>query len=121
MPRSLAELARAMPNIQLLPHPVAPDVLRHRLLLSYDALADGVRAERNQILDHPGQRGVVAGRDLQRELREVVVGAAQLEVEHFELAAAFDHPVEDVLQQLGIDEVAFGRDDGGMSGWRSHE
>jgi uncharacterized SAM-binding protein YcdF (DUF218 family) len=31
MPRSLAELARAMPNIQLLPHPVAPDDLRHKV------------------------------------------------------------------------------------------
>ena len=31
MPRSLAELARAMPNIELLPHPVAPDDLRHKV------------------------------------------------------------------------------------------
>jgi uncharacterized SAM-binding protein YcdF (DUF218 family) len=31
MPRSLAELARAMPNIELVPHPVAPDVLRHKV------------------------------------------------------------------------------------------
>lgn len=30
MPRSLAELARAMPNIELVPHPVAPDVLRRK-------------------------------------------------------------------------------------------
>lgn len=31
MPRSLAELARAMPNIELIPHPVAPDVLRRKV------------------------------------------------------------------------------------------
>lgn len=31
MPRSLAELAREMPNIQLLPHPVAPDDLRNKV------------------------------------------------------------------------------------------
>lgn len=31
MPRSLAELARAMPNIELVPHPVAPDVLRQKV------------------------------------------------------------------------------------------
>lgn len=31
MPRSLAELARAMPNIELMPHPVAPDDLRHKV------------------------------------------------------------------------------------------
>ncbi|MCC7253599.1 YdcF family protein [Hyphomicrobium sp.] len=31
MPRSLAELARAMPNIELVPHPVAPDVLRRKV------------------------------------------------------------------------------------------
>lgn len=30
MPRSLAELARAMPGIELVPHPVAPDVLRRK-------------------------------------------------------------------------------------------
>lgn len=30
MPRSLAELARAMPGIELVPHPVAPDALRRR-------------------------------------------------------------------------------------------
>jgi uncharacterized SAM-binding protein YcdF (DUF218 family) len=31
MPRSLAELSRAMPNIELVPHPVAPDVLRRKV------------------------------------------------------------------------------------------
>ncbi|MGE0023142.1 MAG: YdcF family protein, partial [Hyphomicrobium sp.] len=31
MPRSLAELAREMPNIELLPHPVAPDGLRRKV------------------------------------------------------------------------------------------
>ncbi|MBL8845012.1 MAG: YdcF family protein [Hyphomicrobium zavarzinii] len=31
MPRSLAELARAMPSIELIPHPVAPDVLRRKV------------------------------------------------------------------------------------------
>jgi uncharacterized SAM-binding protein YcdF (DUF218 family) len=30
MPRSLAELAREMPNIELVPHPVAPDGLRQK-------------------------------------------------------------------------------------------
>jgi uncharacterized SAM-binding protein YcdF (DUF218 family) len=31
MPRSLAELAREMPNIELVPHPVAPDGLRDKV------------------------------------------------------------------------------------------
>jgi uncharacterized SAM-binding protein YcdF (DUF218 family) len=31
MPRSLAELARAMPKIELLPHPVAPEGLKHKV------------------------------------------------------------------------------------------
>lgn len=31
MPRSLAELAREMPNIELVPHPVAPDILRRKV------------------------------------------------------------------------------------------
>jgi len=31
MPRSLAELAREMPNIDLVPHPVAPDGLRRKV------------------------------------------------------------------------------------------
>lgn len=31
MPRSLAELAREMPNIQLVPHPVAPDGFRRKV------------------------------------------------------------------------------------------
>jgi uncharacterized SAM-binding protein YcdF (DUF218 family) len=31
MPRSIAELSRAMPNIELLPHPVAPDGLKRKV------------------------------------------------------------------------------------------
>lgn len=31
MPRSLAELARVMPNIELVPHPVAPDGLKRKV------------------------------------------------------------------------------------------
>ncbi len=31
MPRSLAELARAMPDVELVPHPVAPEVLRRKV------------------------------------------------------------------------------------------
>jgi len=31
MPRSIAELARAMPDIELLPHPVAPDGLKRKV------------------------------------------------------------------------------------------
>ncbi|AHB47587.1 hypothetical protein W911_02845 [Hyphomicrobium nitrativorans NL23] len=31
MPRSLAELARAMPNVELVPHPVAPEGIRRKV------------------------------------------------------------------------------------------
>ena len=77
-------------------------------------LADRVAAERDQILDEPRERRFVRRRDLERQPRDVVVRAAELEVLHLEVAAALDHAVEDRLQELRVDEVTFRGDDGGV-------
>ena len=74
-------------------------------------LLGNVTAERDQRLEQGCERRCARGRNLQREAREILVGAPDLEMQHFERAAAFDHRVEDRVQQLGIDQVPFGGDD----------
>ncbi len=78
---------------------------------------DGVAAERNQLLDEAAQAGVGRRRDLELQLREVVVGAADLEVQHLELPAALDDRIEDGVEELRVDEVALGLDDDGVKWW----
>ena len=59
------------------------------------------------------QRGRTRRLDLQREPRELVVRATELEVLNLERAAALDDLVEDCLELLRVDEVPFSGDDGG--------
>jgi hypothetical protein len=80
------------------------------------ALPHRVTAERHQLLQQPLQHALTCGRHLQLQVRELVVRAADLEVLHLECPAAFNHLVENQIQQLRIDEVAFGFDDGERGG-----
>ncbi len=72
-------------------------------------------AERQQLLEEILERRRSRRLHLQREPRELVVRAAELEVLNLERAAALDDLVEDRLELLRVDEVAFSGDDGGMS------
>jgi hypothetical protein len=74
-----------------------------------------VAAERNQRFEQRGQRRLGGRRHLECQVREVGVGAADLEVEDLERAAALDDRVEDGRHQLRVDEMSFGGDDGGGS------
>ena len=51
------------------------------------------------------------GFDFQAQIGRLAVGAADAELLHFEAAVVFDHRVEDVLHDVGIDQVALGLDD----------
>ena len=104
---------------------VGPHVRRRVEVVGDDAIAvgdsqqrvpllDGVAAERDQLLDEAAQAGVARRRHLELQLREVVVGAADLEVQHLELSAALDDGIEDGVEELRVDEVALGLDDDGV-------
>ena len=71
-------------------------------------------AERNQLLDQAPQAGVGVRRHLHLQLREIVVGAADLEVQHLELSAALDDGIEDRVEELRVDQVALRLDDYGV-------
>ena len=77
-------------------------------------------AEREQLLEQVLERRRGGGLHFQRQPGELVVGAPEREVQHLEGAAALDHLVEDLLELLGVDEVAFGGNDGGMGGCVGH-
>ncbi len=80
-----------------------------------------VTAERKQLLEQVVERGRTRGLHLERQPRELVVGAAQLEVQDLECPPALDHLVENRLELLGVDEVPLGGDDGGMGRWVGHD
>ena len=82
-------------------------------------LLDGGAAKRHEVFDQTLQRRFARCRDLEGEAGEVVVGAPDLKVHHFERAATLDDDVEDRVENLRIDEVAARADDGGvlMSVW----
>ena len=73
-------------------------------------LLDGAAAELHQILDQPAQAGGRRRRNLERNARELVVGAADGEIQHLERAAALDHLVEDRVENVRVDQMAFGAD-----------
>ncbi len=54
------------------------------------------------------------------QVREVLVGPADIEVQHFKAARSLDDLVEDRVEQLRVDEMAFGFDDLG-DGTVTHE
>ena len=68
-------------------------------------------AERQQFLEEELERRLGTRVHLQRELRELVVGPAEIEVLDLEGGAALDDLVEDGLELLGVDEVALGGHD----------
>ncbi len=77
-------------------------------------LLDGVTAERYQLLDQAPQAGVGVRRHPHLQLRELVVGAADLEMQHLELSAALDDGIEDRVEELRVDQVALRLDDYGV-------
>ncbi len=101
------------------------EIVRHRAIAIRDPqqrvpFLDGMAAERNQLLEQTAQAGVGRRRHLQLQLREVVVGAADLEMQDLELTAALDHGIEDGVQELRVDEVALSLDDDGVRGCVGH-
>ena len=83
-------------------------------------LFDGVAPERYQLLDQAPQAGVGGRRHPHFQLREIVVGTADLEVQHFELSAALDDGIEDRVEELRVDQVALRLDDHGVQGCVGH-
>jgi hypothetical protein len=77
-------------------------------------------AERDQRLEQGRQALRGRRRDFERQTREILVGASDLEMQHFECAAALDHRVEDRVQELRIDQVPGGRDDGSVRLYTGH-
>ena len=55
------------------------------------------------------------------QLREVVVGPADFEMQHLELAATLDDGIEDGVEQLRVDQVALGLDDDGVQRCVGHD
>ena len=96
------------------------EVVRHAAVLLRHAHGgilhvDRMAAEWQELLEEILQRGSARRLHLQREPRELVVRATELEVLNLERAAALDDLVEDRLELLRVDEVAFSGDDGGVS------
>ncbi len=96
------------------------EVVRHAAVLLGHAHGgilhvDRVAAEWQELLEEILQRRSARRLHLQREPRVLVVRATELEVLNLERAAALDDLVEDRLELLRVDEVAFSGDDGGMS------
>ena len=75
------------------------------------ARLDRRAADGEQLREHVVH--LLAGRrfDAQPQIGRIAVGAADAELFHFETAVRFDHLVEDLLHDVGIDQVAFGLDD----------
>ena len=73
-------------------------------------LVGRVAAELHEILDQPAQAGRRWRRHLERNARELVVGAADGEGQHLERAAPLDHLVEDRVENVRVDQMPFGAD-----------
>ena len=84
-------------------------VALHRAQQSVAGIDRGA-AQLQQALQQALQRGGVGGFDLQTEIRGFAVGAADAELLHFEAAAILHDLIEDVLHDMGVDQVAFGFD-----------
>ena len=67
-------------------------------------------AERDQLLEHLGQRRRRLRGHAHRHERRLVVGAADAELEHVERRVVADDGVEHRVHELRVDEVAFGLD-----------
>ena len=65
-------------------------------------------AQAEQLREHLLHRLGVVGVDLQPQIGAVAVGAADAELLHLETAVELDHGVEDLLHDVGVDQVALG-------------
>ncbi len=83
-------------------------------------LRGGVAAERQERFEQRPQRRLIGGQHLEGQPRKIVVGAADVERLHLERSAPVDHGVEDRREQLRVDQVPFGGDDGGCERWTAH-
>ena len=54
------------------------------------------------------QRAFVGSLHLQPEIRRFAIGAADAELFHLESGVVLHHLIEDVLHDMGVDQVAFG-------------
>ena len=68
-------------------------------------------AQAEQLAEQLLHVGRVRRFDPQAQVGRVAIGAADAELFDFEAAVVFDHLVEDLLHEVGIDQVAFGLDD----------
>ena len=78
---------------------------------SHLSLRPGMAPQGDQLFDQLAEPVPGIRRHPQLELRELLVGAADGELEHVEAGAAFDDLVEDRAEQPRVDEVALRLDD----------
>ena len=67
-------------------------------------------SEAQQLLQQPLHRGLLGRLDLQPQIRRFAIGAPDAKLLDFEPAAELDHLIEDLLHDVGIDQVALGLD-----------
>ena len=84
-------------------------------------LLDGPASERHEILQEPLEGLCACRRHLELQSRKIVVRAADFEMQHLELSASLDDRVEDGVEELGVDEVAFSIDDGSVRRGVGHD
>ena len=63
-----------------------------------------------EFFEEMGQRLAVRRFYFEAEVGRLAVGASDAELLHFEAAVVLDHLIEDVLHDVGVDQVAFGFD-----------
>jgi hypothetical protein len=66
------------------------------------------QAER--LLEQPLHGGTLGRFDFESQVRGFTVRSAHTKLFHFESAAEFDYLIEDLLHDVGIDQVALGLD-----------
>ena len=72
------------------------------------ARIDGGAAQLMQRLQQPLHGDIFGRFHFEAEIGGFAIGAADAELFHFEAAAVLDHLIEDVLHDVGVDQVAFG-------------
>jgi hypothetical protein len=70
-------------------------------------------AERDELLERLVERAVARGGDAHRHERRLLVGPADAELEHLERRVVAHDGVEHHVEELRVDQVAFGLDDFG--------
>ena len=83
-------------------------------------LGRGMAPKWYQRFEQRGERWCVGRGDLERQPGEFIVRAPDIEGEHFEGSASLDDHVENACQQLRVDEMPFGTDNGRWLGDSRH-